>query len=172
MSLITSMITIYCGLFYLSEIPEELMRKNPDVTNGLQLSEDMKLFFFAAIIIANLFFFIYWGYKMYLEVKSKFRNTLPKFYTFLCLCGDDIKFEREQEQSRIQTDNDHLREDFFRCKNKAILIHCLWFSRYSRDQGLIRKWQVDSHLAQYPEALSVSEQREDPQYSRNEGAVW
>lgn len=77
MSLITSMITIYCGLFYLSEIPEELMRKNPDVTNGLQLSEDMKLFFFAAIIIANLFFFIYWGYKMYQEVKSKFRNTLP-----------------------------------------------------------------------------------------------
>jgi len=129
------MITIYCGLFYLSEIPEELMKKNPDVTNGLQLSEDMKLFFFAAIIIANLFFFIYWGYKMYQEVKSKFRNTLPKVYTILCLCGDDIKFEREQEQSRIKTDNDHLREDFFRCK--IIFLHS-FFSRYSRDQGPIR----------------------------------
>ncbi len=95
------MITIYCGLFYLSEIPADLMKKNPDVTNGLQLSEDMKLFFFAAIIIANLFFFIYWGYKMYLEVKSKFRNSLPKLYTMLCLCGDNIRFEREQEQSKI-----------------------------------------------------------------------
>jgi hypothetical protein len=116
MSLITSMITIYCGLFYLSEIPEELMKKNPDVTNGLQISEDMKLVFFAGIILANLAFFMYWGYKMYQEVKSKIRNTLPKLYTCLCLCGNELRFEREQEQSKIQTDNDHLREHFYRCK--------------------------------------------------------
>jgi len=63
------MITIYCGLFFLSEIPAELMRINPEVTNGLQLSEEMKLVFFSAIVLCNLFFMSYWAYKMYQEVK-------------------------------------------------------------------------------------------------------
>jgi len=90
------MITIYCGLFFLSEIPAELMRMNPEVTNGIQLSEEVKLFFFSAIVTCNLFFMIYWTYKMYQEVKQKFRSSMPRLYTCLCLCADKVRYEKEQ----------------------------------------------------------------------------
>lgn len=34
LSLVTSMVTIYCGLFYLSDIPEEWIKTVPDLATG------------------------------------------------------------------------------------------------------------------------------------------
>ena len=65
MSLGTSMITIYCGFYFLSDIPESFIKDNPDVKAGLVLGEPIKLVFFSSIVIANIFFFFYWGLKMF-----------------------------------------------------------------------------------------------------------
>lgn len=65
MSLGTSMITIYCGFFFLSDIPEVFIKENPDVKAGLVLGDAIKLVFFSSIVIANILFFFYWGLKMF-----------------------------------------------------------------------------------------------------------
>ncbi len=114
MSLGTSMVTIYCGFFFLSDIPEAFIKENPDVKAGLVLGEPIKLVFFSAIVIANIFFFFYWGLKMFQEIQAKIRKALPRLYTCLCLCGDPRRYEREIEQHRITLENENLKEDFFK----------------------------------------------------------
>mmetsp|Transcript_34088 Transcript_34088/g.33275 ORF Transcript_34088/g.33275 Transcript_34088/m.33275 type:complete len:116 (+) Transcript_34088:1-348(+) len=61
-SLAASMLTIYCGLFYISDTKS--MNFNAS-TPQLILSEQIKLFFFFVIVGINLFFFCYWAFKMY-----------------------------------------------------------------------------------------------------------
>jgi len=39
MSLGTSMITIYCGFYFLADLPIEFIRANPDITAGIILGE-------------------------------------------------------------------------------------------------------------------------------------
>ena len=110
LSLITSMITIYCGLYYISDMPADYVLSNPDATNVLTLSNFTKLAFFGIIMSTNIFFLCYWCYKMYQEVKAKIRKTIPKIYLCLCLCMNKDKLEREFIQHRLMEENEFLKE--------------------------------------------------------------
>jgi hypothetical protein len=68
LSLVTSMASIYCGLFFISEMPADYVKVNPDATNALVLSDGIKLVFFFIIVISNCIFFLYWSIKMYQEI--------------------------------------------------------------------------------------------------------
>ena len=68
MSIITSMISMYCGIFYLSDMPGIYESDDPTIKaldNGLSLSEEVKFIFFLVILASNLVFFIYWAFKMF-----------------------------------------------------------------------------------------------------------
>jgi len=61
-SLAASMITIYCGLYFISDMKESI---SSDSSAQLVLSERIKTFFFVVIVLVNLIFFLYWAIKMY-----------------------------------------------------------------------------------------------------------
>ena len=64
-SLITSTISIYCGIFFITDIPAKDVPNLPtSVKSGITLSESMKFLFFIIIMVANLAFFGYWFYKI------------------------------------------------------------------------------------------------------------
>jgi hypothetical protein len=115
LSLVTSMVTVYCGLFFITDKPEEWIKDNPDYSNSaIHLDDETKLFFFAIIVIANLIFFIYWAYKMYQEIKAKFRSKLPKIYLAVCLCFNKRKLDQEMIAHEVHLENETLREEYFR----------------------------------------------------------
>mmetsp|Transcript_30031 Transcript_30031/g.29279 ORF Transcript_30031/g.29279 Transcript_30031/m.29279 type:complete len:90 (-) Transcript_30031:1577-1846(-) len=62
-SLASSMITIYCGIFFISDT-RETIDVNDNETH-LTLSERAKLFFFIIIVIVNIIFFLIWSVRMY-----------------------------------------------------------------------------------------------------------
>jgi hypothetical protein len=64
-SLITSTCSIFCGIFFISDIPAKDLPNLPNsVKGGITLSEEMKLVFFAIIMISNLAFFGYWFFNI------------------------------------------------------------------------------------------------------------
>jgi hypothetical protein len=102
LSLITSMLTVYCGLFFISDTPAYWLTAIPEMAEkALELSNGTKLFFFFVIVFVNLIFLAYWAYKMYLEIVNKVRKSVPKIYTFLCLCNSHAKYEREIAKQKI-----------------------------------------------------------------------
>ena len=86
-SLASSIITIYCGLFFISEVPQG----SKDYVNGsknnkfiyiVTLPEWVKVVFFFFIVLSNMLFFLYWIYKMYIELKSLIIKKLERFTCF------------------------------------------------------------------------------------------
>ena len=71
--------------------------------------------FFALIILSNLAFFLYWGYKMYMELKQVMLKKIEKLYLCLCVCMDKGKLEKDKEACRIAEENELLREDYMKC---------------------------------------------------------
>lgn len=98
------MITIYCGIFFITDMSGVDFSSNSDlssVDNGcknkdnldntfliVRLSEGIKLFFFGCIVGVNVFFFGYWAYKMYVESKAMMIKKMEKVYLIFCLCMD------------------------------------------------------------------------------------
>ncbi|CDW74791.1 UNKNOWN [Stylonychia lemnae] len=120
MSLVTSMISVYCGLFFITNKPEQWIKDNPDYSAGsIALTGDAKLFFLAIIIGANLIFILYWAIKMYAEVKAKFRKMMPKLYLMFCLCFNQRKLDAELKDYEIQLENEQLKEQYL--KNLEVL---------------------------------------------------
>eukprot|EP00347_Sterkiella_histriomuscorum_P017868 403347667 len=102
LSLITSMITIYCGIFFVINKPQSWIDQNPDYSKGaISLSDAVQKFFFAVILISNISFFAFWCFKMYQEIKAKFRKMLPRIYLGMCLCFNKKSLEQENIEHEI-----------------------------------------------------------------------
>ena len=114
-SLLTSASTIYCGVFYISNVsPEDKANMPSTVTNSVSLSPSMSLIFFLLIMAANLAFFFYWIYKMIQEVKNTFIKKFEKVYLALCLCGDRSTLEKMKNKIAIDEENELLREHYYK----------------------------------------------------------
>ena len=75
LSLIITMITIYFGLFFISEgLDSTTTEQSYTVQTGVDLKQSTKLIFFILILLLNALFFIYWLIKMFKEFKSGFRT--------------------------------------------------------------------------------------------------
>ena len=97
LSLLTSAISIYCGIFFISDIPtKDFLSLPTSVKGGITLSDMMKLIFFLIIMISNLTFFGYWLYKMLQEVKNTLIKKFEKLSLYLFLCGDRALLERSK----------------------------------------------------------------------------
>ncbi|CDW87730.1 UNKNOWN [Stylonychia lemnae] len=94
LSLITSMITIYCGLFFILNKPKTWIENNPDYSRGsVSLSTAIQRLFFALILISNLFFFIYWMFKIKGELKLN-KNNIERLM---------ISFSKEEVEKIAKT---------------------------------------------------------------------
>ena len=116
-SIVASMISIYCGIFFIADKPTDWIKNNPNYAEGaVSLSDDAKLALFGCIIFSNVVFLLYWAFKMYLEIVLKFRKALPKFYTCLCLCGSINKYEALIKQDKLDEYNELLKDEYMECK--------------------------------------------------------
>ncbi|CDW85822.1 UNKNOWN [Stylonychia lemnae] len=106
LSLVTSMVTVYCGVFFIINKPQSWINQNPDYSQGaVSLSVGFQRFFFSMILIANLLFLIYWAFKFQQELRSKFRQKLTKIYLAVCLCFNKDKLQKEFKESKIKEEN-------------------------------------------------------------------
>lgn len=73
MSIISSIITVYCGIFYVADVTQTLnstsslstATKDAILASGLELSTPNQFLLFIVILVANLVFLIYWGIKFF-----------------------------------------------------------------------------------------------------------
>lgn len=113
-SLLTSSLSIYCGIFFITDIPAKDVPLLPNsVKSGITLSEAMKFLFFVIIMLANLIFFGYWFYKMLQEVRNTVILKMEKLYLYLFLCGDKVRLEKIKNQIKVDEENELLREKYF-----------------------------------------------------------
>lgn len=95
MSLLASMVTVYCGIFYIVDIDvTDADSGATSSSSGIEVDETTKVFFFFVIVIANIAFLAYWIFKMIEEVKSMLVKKFSFIYTMVCLCGHKEKYER------------------------------------------------------------------------------
>ena len=63
-------------------------------------------------MFSNLFFFAFWGQKMYIETKSMMIKKMEKLYLIICLCMNRAKLERDKKVNQIAEESELLREDY------------------------------------------------------------
>lgn len=114
-SLLTSAITIYCGVFYISNVSADDKAAMPaSVKNSVTLSPTMSLIFFLMIMAVNMGFFGYWVYKMLQEVKNTLVKKFEKPYLMVCLCGDRATLEKQKNKQAVDEENEMLREHYYK----------------------------------------------------------
>ena len=119
LSLITSAVSIYCGIFFITDIPDKDFKKIPESVKGvINLSETTRTVFFLIIMFSNAGFFGYWVYKMLQEVKNTLIKKFEKIYLLLCLCNDRVKLDRMKNKQKIDEENEMLREHYFKALGK------------------------------------------------------
>ncbi|CDW85156.1 UNKNOWN [Stylonychia lemnae] len=107
LSLITSMITIYCGLFFILNKPLQWIEQNPDDSRGaISLDNNSQRSLLAFILLSNIVFLLFWLLKMYSEIRSKLRSKLTKFYLIVCLCFNQNRLNQEFVEEDIKLQND------------------------------------------------------------------
>ena len=72
------------------------------------------MFFFVVIVLSNTFFFAFWIFEFFFEMRSKMILKFGKIYTAVILCGNHEKFKKAKLQTLIDEDNEILRERFMR----------------------------------------------------------
>ena len=85
LSIFTSTLTVYCGLFFIADA--EILT---DEGNRI-LNENSRTFFFAVIILSNGIFFIYWLYKVLSVLKQLILSECPRTYLLFCACMNKEK---------------------------------------------------------------------------------
>jgi hypothetical protein len=164
-SLITSSLSIYCGIFFITDIPSKDVPNLPtSVKSGITLSEAMKFLFFVIIIVANIAFFGYWFYKMMQEVRNTVITKLEKLYLYLFLCGDKIKLVRIKNQIKIDEENELLREKYFGTVGNLKKMYK--DGRLILTQKTLERAQVYLNEDRYYEALGLGRREVDEKEAR------
>jgi predicted outer membrane repeat protein len=115
LSFLTSMLTIYCGLFYLSNMPEVYNSTDEAVKaadNGLRLNEASNWLLFLIILLCNIAFIVYWWLKMLKEIENTLRSKFEKAYLIIWLWGNKYKLMEEKRKREEQDENEILKEQF------------------------------------------------------------
>ncbi|TNV88036.1 hypothetical protein FGO68_gene5296 [Halteria grandinella] len=79
LSLLSSAVTVYCGLFYIAKAS---FKKE----SSFEMTTEAELFLFITIILTHIAFLGYWGYHFLQEIRTTIRKKAPKLYFSLFLC--------------------------------------------------------------------------------------
>jgi len=99
-SIITQIVTIYCGIFFISDVSTIIDNSGSITTtmkeliadSGILLNEAAKLALIVLMIVANFVFFIIWASKFYFEVRNQLILKFPKIFTLVFLKGDKERY--------------------------------------------------------------------------------
>eukprot|EP00347_Sterkiella_histriomuscorum_P016375 403353429 len=112
MSIVTSMLTIYCGMFFVLDRPKSWIDQNPDYAKGaVALPDVIRNLFFALILASNFIFFAYWIVKMFEQMRAKIRTTCTQVYLTCFLCLNTQKLKKESEDYVISKEHSIYYED-------------------------------------------------------------
>ncbi len=95
LSLITGIITIYCGIFFITNRNSKSESFNP--STDFELPEWGSISIFIIIIIANITFVVTWGFKFVGIIRAMIKERYLKIYLCLFLCCREDKLQRETE---------------------------------------------------------------------------
>ena len=70
-SLYTQIVTIYCGLFFISNIAEDDPRYDPQ--SSFSMSKDTEAVLFCVIVVSNFIFIIVWLISFVITLKMKIK---------------------------------------------------------------------------------------------------
>jgi hypothetical protein len=103
------MITIYCGLFFISATDKNSSTYN--ASKDFVLTEPTKFALFGLIVVCNVAFLVLWVVKFLLTLRTMIKNSGEKgekLYVILFLCcrkdklvKEDAKLAREDKRERI-----------------------------------------------------------------------
>ncbi|CDW74640.1 UNKNOWN [Stylonychia lemnae] len=100
LSLITSLLTIFCGVFFIVSVDQTDLQSNQNLSDS------------QVILLSNLIFFTFWTFKMVIEIKHMLMKKFSKIYIFLFLCNNKQKYHIMMEINRIKEENEILREKY------------------------------------------------------------
>ena len=85
-SLVVTMITIYLGVFFISDSTQFDEDYDRTTKYGWTGNKAARNFFFAVILISNCVFLVYWLYLTTKDFRAKLRNSHGIVYLTVCLC--------------------------------------------------------------------------------------
>ena len=92
MSVATQIITIYCGIFFISAKPrDENFNENAD----FELTEGGQILLVLVIAACNTFFILLWIIKFMEISREAIKTSFPRVYIFIFLCGRADKLDGE-----------------------------------------------------------------------------
>jgi hypothetical protein len=96
LSLMSQLITIFCGIFFLSakDPNSESFDKNKDFS----LDPITQYIFFIVIAGINLLFILVWLLKLQDVIKDNLMSRFPKIYTTICLWGRIDRWKDEVQK--------------------------------------------------------------------------
>lgn len=93
LSLITQIITIYCGIFFISA--KDVDSESYNVNKDFYLDKSRQYFFFIIIALSNVAFIILWIIKFVEIYRKKVKTDAPQLYIKVFLCGREEKWIME-----------------------------------------------------------------------------
>eukprot|EP00347_Sterkiella_histriomuscorum_P017498 403349122 len=126
LSITTQIITIYCGIYYISDVTNTLnsakslstATKDSILKSGMMLTTTTKYVLFLLIVFANVLFFVFWGYKIQIDIVRMIIKKFPKIYIFFFMCNDNERFQEMQDKNRVAEVNELLKQEYERILNK------------------------------------------------------
>jgi hypothetical protein len=100
LSLMTSLISIYCGLFFISSMSPTSSSFNSN--QDFYLNNTGQLILFAVILMSNVMFFLVWIIKFLTVMRSLIKERYSKIYVCLFLCCRQDKFDKENEKLAME----------------------------------------------------------------------
>lgn len=105
-SLATQIVTIYCGLFFISQKDET--SSTYDANTDFSMSPRQQTIFFAAIVAVNVVFFFVWSFRFLLAMRTMIKQNYPRTYVVVFLCcrkdkliKDEAKLARDAKRETI-----------------------------------------------------------------------
>jgi hypothetical protein len=115
MSIIALLISMYCGVFFVTDKNNNLTAKESG--NEFSLSGFEKTILFLMFVLSNLFFLMYWGILFMIESKRYFRIKFQKIYHSLCLCGNKTAIEKEKLRRMAFMRSDEMLDNYLDLRN-------------------------------------------------------
>jgi hypothetical protein len=122
-ALFTATITIYCGLYYLSD----------------SISEELKVILFVVIVIGNAYFIIFWGYYMMQALVDMFIKIFPQFRA---------KFKRGDAFEENFTEEVLVKEGVCHNKMEGRKTYTFFNSEEMKDNGSVEYESLDHAFAE------------------------
>ncbi len=118
LSLATGILTVYCGMFYLSDTSQTGFT-NQDKSSQITfaLGKNSRTFLLSVIVVVNSIYFLYWLYRVLSEMdalRGLVLKTYPNAYLYMFACGDKEQTYLDEQKCKVMNENEGHKEELMR----------------------------------------------------------